>query len=168
MEVEADFSNSKYGVWVDGVSIGQDIPIPGENSYMTVFRIIPGATAGTGEMWVDDIYYAPQRPALNPQSQASELADPPVHSDPGGIRAYPNPYRTGWGQPGITIDGMDDTGSIRIFTIDGRRVKTLEIQPGGKTSWDLTNSQGSKVASGVYIAIIGDSGSKRIKLVVQN
>ncbi|MBL0059755.1 MAG: fibronectin type III domain-containing protein [Elusimicrobia bacterium] len=83
-------------------------------------------------------------------------------------RAYPVPFRPGRGATGVTFDRTPEGADIRLFTNDGRLVKTLAGNSSGMAIWDLTNDEGIPVASGVYLAIIEkDGGRKRLKIVVQ-
>ncbi|GBR76273.1 putative integrin alpha [Candidatus Termititenax persephonae] len=90
------------------------------------------------------------------------------------VHIYPNPYK---GSDGDTSNGEDDddvknkvlienvtkTARVRIYTVSGELVTTLDSFGGyGQSSnsatmyWDLTNSRGARVASGVYIIFITD------------
>jgi hypothetical protein len=77
-------------------------------------------------------------------------------------RAYPNPWRSDRhrGMP-ITFDQLTDDTTVKIFTLSGRWVKTLD--PGiTSTTWDLTTHKGDKVASGMYIYLLSSgSGEKK-------
>lgn len=85
-----------------------------------------------------------------------------------GARAYPVPFRPGIGATGITFDRIPAETAVRIYTIDGRPVKTLTTNTGGSVLWDLTNDNNNQVASGVYLAIIEKDGNKkRFRVVVQ-
>jgi hypothetical protein len=55
IRVSGDFGAQVYSVWVNGRNIGSNIPIPGSNTYLKGFRLLPAGTAGKGEMWVDEI-----------------------------------------------------------------------------------------------------------------
>jgi hypothetical protein len=84
-------------------------------------------------------------------------------------RAFPVPFRPGIGAEGITFDQIPEGSSVKIYTIDGRPVKTLSTDTAGKALWTLDNEEGNSVASGVYIAVIEKAGArKKIKVVVQN
>lgn len=85
-----------------------------------------------------------------------------------GARAYPSPFRPGQGATGITFDQLPEATSIRLLTVDGHPVKTLTTDTEGKVQWDLTNDDGTPVASGMYLAILEKGGGrKRLKVVVQ-
>jgi flagellar hook assembly protein FlgD len=49
---------------------------------------------------------------------------------------------------------------VKIFTQSGELVRSLITDAGGQTAWDGTNSDGNKVVSGVYLAIL-EQGSNR-------
>jgi hypothetical protein len=85
-----------------------------------------------------------------------------------GARAYPVPFRPGIGAEGITFDRIPEGSSVKIYTADGRPVKTLSTDTAGKALWTLDNDEGSSVVSGVYMAVIEKAGArKKIKVVVQ-
>lgn len=103
---------------------------------------------------------------LTVPSNAQEVILPPDTVD--SVRAYPIPYRPGRGADGITFDRLPEETTVRIFSIDGRPVKTLTTSPLGHVLWDLTNDDGSPVTSGTYVVLIEKNGSnKRFKVVVQ-
>ena len=83
-------------------------------------------------------------------------------------RAYPVPFRPGSGAAGITFDKMPEGATVKIYTVDGRPVKTLTADVDGIALWPLDNDDGSSVVSGVYMAIIEKGGTrKKLKVVVQ-
>ena len=55
-----------------------------------------------------------------------------------------------------------------IFTISGEKVATVEKNNNiDSVGWDLRNSAGARVASGLYLYVIkGEGSSKKGKLVV--
>jgi len=77
---------------------------------------------------------------------------------------FPNPFKPYQGHTHMTFDGLTAQARIEIFTITGERVCTIEETNGdGKASWDVTNSQGNKLASGIYIyRIANDRGQEKI------
>jgi hypothetical protein len=82
-------------------------------------------------------------------------------------KAYPVPFKSTSGMPGITFKGLSPDSSIRLFTIDGHLVQTLHSEQGEPVLWRITNMNNSKVSSGVYIYRI-DNGqaTKEGKIVV--
>ncbi len=77
------------------------------------------------------------------------------------VYVYPNPY-AGVGPNGtksIMFAALPESATIRIFTIHGTVVRELLHQNSvGGTAWDLKNSDGNDVASGVYLYSIESSG----------
>lgn len=102
--------------------------------------------------------------------------------DLGGVIVYPNPWNgeLPWVRPRMVFLNLSRNATIRIYSLDGRRVTTLP--PGltadngqtrnagdnGRAEWALTNEQGRPVASGVYVYIITDpeGRSSRGKLAI--
>jgi hypothetical protein len=91
------------------------------------------------------------------------------------VRVVPNPYRgasafevanpfpTGRGERRIRFVGLPPRATVRIFTVSGRLVRTLEMDQGtndtvtpgmllnGSLAWDLLNEEQLEVAYGVYL-----------------
>jgi hypothetical protein len=80
------------------------------------------------------------------------------------IAIYPNPYRMGEHEGGITI-ALGDVGedlTIKVFDMFGALVADLTPDTearGTNIQWDLNNDDGKAVASGMYIVTI-DTGDK--------
>jgi hypothetical protein len=53
-----------------------------------------------------------------------------------GARAYPVPFRPGYGANGITFDRIPAETAVRIYTIDGRPVITLTTNTQGSVLWE--------------------------------
>lgn len=87
----------------------------------------------------------------------------------GSIRAYPNPWRADQnGQRLVTFDGFPASSVvvIKIFTIAAELVRTLSGTQ--SIQWDLKNSSGERVASGVYIYLAianGEQHSGKIAVI---
>ncbi len=80
-------------------------------------------------------------------------------------RIFPNPWRNdkNAGNP-VTFDQLTPGTSIRIFTLAGQWVNTLEAE--SATTWDLRNHEGEKVASGVYVCLFtNNNGEKKRSLL---
>jgi hypothetical protein len=91
-----------------------------------------------------------------------------------GVRIYPNPYiPAGTGAnakyrraEGIRFEGLTDKAKIRIYNVAGELVFEKDIEnTGGVYDWPAANTDGNKVASGVYIYYIinPDDGSQKAK-----
>ncbi|MCG2725876.1 MAG: hypothetical protein L6420_06410 [Elusimicrobia bacterium] len=90
------------------------------------------------------------------------------------VYAYPVPFRPNAGNiarygswnDGITFTNLPSEGKIRIYTISMELVKTLEITP-NEINWDIKNSNGEIVASGIYVwEIVSGKNRKTGKLMV--
>ncbi|MEW5993000.1 MAG: hypothetical protein AB1744_01210 [Candidatus Zixiibacteriota bacterium] len=75
------------------------------------------------------------------------------------IRVVPNPYfarysamvETAEGQSVLEFQKIPDRCTIRIYTLAGDLVCTIEHDGSGAARWDLLSESGRQVASGVYI-----------------
>ncbi|MBI4397059.1 MAG: fibronectin type III domain-containing protein [Elusimicrobia bacterium] len=82
--------------------------------------------------------------------------------------AFPVPFKPSLGHTKIVFTDLSSIADIKIFTASGEFVKELQESDGdGSTEWDVTNSEGSPVKSGLFFFII-DSGEqkKRGKLLI--
>ena len=94
------------------------------------------------------------------------LTSVPLFAEP---HAYPVPFTPGKNaaHTAISFTNLPASGTIKIYTIDGRQVVDLAIPNNGILDWPATNSKGEKVATGVYIyRIEGDGQETEGKLVV--
>jgi hypothetical protein len=53
------------------------------------------------------------------------------------------------------VDGnaVNSLGAVKIYTLSGELLRTLDLAS-GRTDWDLTDLQGSPVASGIYLVVL--------------
>ncbi|MBU2652727.1 MAG: T9SS type A sorting domain-containing protein, partial [Bacteroidetes bacterium] len=82
---------------------------------------------------------------------------------PDDVYVYPNPWRSGMGYTGVTFTNLPNTLKIKIYTITGELVRTINKDNSNTDAvWDLRNNSRRDVASGVYFYIISkDSGEKK-------
>lgn len=74
----------------------------------------------------------------------------PGEQDYSSVVSYPNPVRPDfYGQ--VTIQGLMDQSLVKIIDQSGNLVKELGRSQGGMITWDLTNVQGNRVSTGIYI-----------------
>jgi hypothetical protein len=94
----------------------------------------------------------------------------PVPFRPNGPQAGNGRGQTGTEADGITFTSVPQTGSIEIYTLDGRLVRKIIIPDNliiQEVKWDVKTASGEKAASGVYIwRVVSGSGSKTGKLMV--
>ncbi len=90
------------------------------------------------------------------------------------VFAYPVPFRPNAGNParygtwaqGITFTNLPSSGKISIYTVSGLLVRDLPVM-GATQPWDVKNSDGEVVASGVYLWEVTTGGNRKTgKLVV--
>ena len=95
------------------------------------------------------------------------------------VNVFPNPlfaYNPGVSytggspdEPYVTFSNLPDQVTIKIFSLSGILVRTLEKNDSSPfTTWDLHNSDNLRVASGMYIAIVSNPnlGEKILKFAV--
>lgn len=81
---------------------------------------------------------------------------------------WPVPFKPSAGHTQITFENLAADSRIKIYTIMGELVRDLSgADADGRIYWDVKNSDGEKVASGVYLYQIKNAYSeKRGKLMV--
>ncbi len=105
--------------------------------------------------------------AVTQDSALSDSADVTVVYGTGGVGDIsqavpaPVPYKSNSGLPGVTFKRLNAGSKVRIFSTDGRLVRTLTSPDGTDQLFNLQNSQGDRVSSGVYLYIIDWSGQKK-------
>ncbi|HMB00667.1 MAG TPA: right-handed parallel beta-helix repeat-containing protein, partial [Spirochaetota bacterium] len=78
-------------------------------------------------------------------------------------RAGPNPFAAAAGDTVIKISGLTKTSTVEIFSVSGFSVRTFYcsessvINEDGELDWDTTDSNGNKVAPGIYLFIINNN-----------
>jgi hypothetical protein len=88
---------------------------------------------------------------------------------------YPNPVvQSPLDEPVVTITGLVDGSTVKIFTISGRLVKTIDGTAYGATvTWNGKDDNGKQLASGVYLvsatsALAKESGQSKFVLIRKN
>lgn len=79
------------------------------------------------------------------------------------VKVYPNPFRNDLNvRHEITFFNLPARATIRLYSVDGKLINTLEKDDSGnRFTWRLTNQQGQSVSSGIYIYLIHSNGSQR-------
>jgi flagellar hook assembly protein FlgD len=85
---------------------------------------------------------------------------------------FPNPFDSRTGSATIVFDVPSAIAvSIDIFSVFGRRVRTLTISAAAGTNtaaWDGTDSAGRKLSKGVYVAVVragGESATYKVGVI---
>lgn len=77
------------------------------------------------------------------------------------LKVYPNPFVYAKNNPSITVEGLSDETQIKILTVDGRLVRTLEVK-GGRTIWNARDHYGNQLSSGIYTLIaLSENGEQK-------
>lgn len=85
------------------------------------------------------------------------------------IYVYPNPVHPNY-HGVVTIRGLMANTEVRIVDASGNLVTTIQGN-GGEAVWDMTNAQGSRVASGIYTALCNTqdgAAHSTVKIMVMN
>src|SRR3989339_159200 len=92
-----------------------------------------------------------------------------LSSDLSVSHVYPNPYKPNLGHTKIFFANLTSRAKVQIFDVSGDLVYEEEKDtPTGELGWDVKNSKGEPIASGVYIYLItNNSGqTKKGKLAI--
>jgi hypothetical protein len=84
------------------------------------------------------------------------------------VFVYPNPVQPHDGHTVMNFTNLPPGADIRLYTLAGEMVKSLTADDTGRGMWDVRNEDGSKVASGVYLALIRHGDQKTtVKIAVE-
>ena len=81
--------------------------------------------------------------------------------------AFPVPFRPSLGHTVIKFTELSNRAEVRIYTVAGKLVRTLyaeNLNP--EIIWDVTNEQGERLASGIYLYWITGGERAAGKLIV--
>ena len=83
------------------------------------------------------------------------------------ITVYPVPYKPNssgrYGGDGIYFTNVDEGTNIKIFNVAGEKVFEKTIDNSGDFLWNVKNSAGNNIASGIYFYYIKTSDGKKVK-----
>ena len=83
-------------------------------------------------------------------------------NDLSGAHCYPVPFKPSAGHTKITFTNLTKTVRIRIYTISGELVRTLnKADTSDSLDWNVRNAQGAAVDSGVYLYLIESTSQPR-------
>lgn len=76
-------------------------------------------------------------------------------SEFGSLNVFPNPVQSTRGHATLTLDNLPRNREVKIFNLRGRKVFEERVVNGGtQLVWDLKNSDGKIVSSGIYIYVL--------------
>jgi hypothetical protein len=78
------------------------------------------------------------------------------------VLVYPNPWRGDRATERlVNFLNLPPGGSVKLFTISGHLMRTLQASS-GSAPWNLLDESGSQAASGLYIYLVSDSEGQKI------
>ncbi len=84
------------------------------------------------------------------------------------VQVFPNPLRFSAGHSAMHFTGLPAGARVRIYTLQGERVRDLAGNEFGSATWDGANQSGRRTASGIYVVYIqGGGGTRSFKVAVQ-
>src|SRR3989339_213979 len=92
-----------------------------------------------------------------------------LQTDLSTAHVYPNPFKPSLGQIKIFFANLTTHTKLKIFNVSGELVyEDDKDTPAGELSWDVKNSKGEPIASGVYIYMITNNAgqAKKGKLAI--
>ncbi|MDD5067898.1 MAG: T9SS type A sorting domain-containing protein, partial [bacterium] len=90
----------------------------------------------------------------------------PFFSSYNGVRSLPNPFTPGSGDSRFNQvifyfnQDAGKTGTIRIFSVDGKKIREITGAVSGQSVWNGKDADGNPAGSGVYIFQITTEGKK--------
>ena len=75
--------------------------------------------------------------------------------------AGPNPWVGSTDPPIITIDRITAKSKVKIYTVAGTLVRSLD-EKDGKADWDVKDESGADAPAGIYVFVIRDEKRKKI------
>jgi len=113
-----------------------------------------------------DLGWEEYRPRLVISYETEEIPTEPVAPSVPSTEVFPNPFRLAEGHTEISFPNLPSGTSVKIFSIDGAVIRTVEEEH-GVAKWDVKDSEGNKVSSGLYLYCIDTKkGRKTGKLVI--
>jgi len=82
---------------------------------------------------------------------------PPAGPGEGRLAVWPNPFRR---DLTISLGSAPERAPVSVYTVTGRRVRTLDASGGGRATWDGRDADGRPLPAGVYL-VRGSVGETR-------
>jgi ligand-binding sensor domain-containing protein len=112
--------------------------------------------AATGSLWIG---------TFGGLSRLQVSVDRGATADERRARIYPNPLVIGGkGAPRLTIAGLPLDSVVRLFSMEGGLIRTLEAEPGATVIlWDGTNRDGDTVGTGIFLCVATTKDGRSIR-----
>jgi len=146
--------------------VSANVPLTGGTFSVAVLASLSGGgTAAGGALTLDAFNMGgPSFPvtALSGGNFSLDLGAAPAvvtyetaRADLGAAHCYPVPFKPSAGHTKITFTGLTFAARVRIYTLGGRLVRTLDKADSGDfLDWNVKNDDGEDIASGVYFFIV--------------
>ena len=148
---EAARDRSRYRVEPNGrvasVSFSADRP---QVVVLDIEGIVVGATGISSSLEITSMV-SEDGSTLSENSGAVRLNRPSASL--ADVFVHPNPYRARQHDPELTIAGLPQEATVRIFSAAGQLVRVLDVQGNrtGGSTWNLRNERGEQVPAGIYL-----------------
>ena len=112
--------------------------------------VVAGASGQETSLTVSSLR-TPSGATLDPEGATVRLTQ--TAEDLANVKVYPNPIDLTQHAPELTVAGLPQRATVRIFSPAGRLVEVLEVDNSrvGGTTWDLRTRRGEQVPSGIYL-----------------
>jgi ligand-binding sensor domain-containing protein len=90
---------------------------------------------------------------------------PPVTESLSRMILYPNPVHISRGDGEVKISRISNPVSIRVYTIEGELVHSVDGVRDGERAWDLLTLNGFKARSGIYVVKVSDGRSTETRKI---
>jgi subtilisin family serine protease len=112
--------------------------------------VVAGASGQETSLTVSSLR-TPSGATLDPEGATVRLTQ--TAETLANVKVYPNPIDLTQHAPELTVAGLPQRATIRIFDPAGRLVEVLKVENSrvGGTTWDLRTRRGDRVPSGIYL-----------------
>ena len=106
-------------------------------------------------------------PLYNPYGAKTGIYGSVVTNSSVPVNVYPQPFKASVGHTVIHFTKLTGHTRIQIFNVAGELVYDEEKTPTGDMEWNVVNSRGEKVSSGIYFYVALDE-NKNLKRQISN
>ena len=170
-----------YGVYSDTIPYSEPLPDPSYKAQNSDYKILNLALIGDQPLPGTVVKITTWKPMVEGDKFSAKVEAPLLNNSTEAqnnlnkLSVFPNPY---FGAQGLEqnkyarfmrFTGLPTSATIRIVSLAGVFIRKIEKDPTSQyVDWDLFNSSGLPVASGIYLAYIDmpGVGTKILKLAV--
>lgn len=124
--------------------------------------IVSGPIKGESPVtiWIPDIDLKPTAAYYwRVRAEKSGWSEPISFHIDAAIHISPNPYKPFENGDGVIFKNIPEGSDIKILTLNGDIIKEFTDTRESEIQWDVTNDQGRKLASGVYLYYVYSNGA---------